>query len=73
MEKQQLEAAHEVEPMRSIQKFIRAFDKEINRFEGKLKDLIVADNSLEKRRGQLTEVAGIGIVCFIACIGAVIK
>ena len=60
MEKQHLEATHEAEPIRSIQKFIRAFDKEINRIEGKLKDLIVADNSLQKRRGQLTEVAGIG-------------
>lgn len=68
MEKQHLEAAHEVEPIRSIQKFIRAFDKEINRIEGKLKDLIVADNSLQKRREQLTEVAGIGEITASALI-----
>lgn len=40
MEKQHLEAAHETESIRSIEKFIRAFDKEIGRIEDKIKALI---------------------------------
>lgn len=48
--------------IRSIEKFIRAFDKEIGRIEGKIKALIANDNALQKRLEQLTQVEGVGLI-----------
>jgi len=62
MEKQHLEAANEAESIRSIKKFIRAFDQEIDRIEAKIKNLIATDNALQKRLEQLTQVGGIGAI-----------
>lgn len=62
MEKQHLEAAHEAESIRSIEKFIRAFDQETGRIEDKIKALIANGSALQKRLGQLTQVEGVGLI-----------
>lgn len=53
MEKQHLEAAHDPESIRSIEKFIRAFDKEIDRIEDKIRGLIAKDSALQKLLGAI--------------------
>jgi transposase len=62
MEKQHLEAANDADTIRSIKKFIKAFDKEIERIEVNIKKLIETDKALQDLRKQLTQVDGIGEV-----------
>jgi transposase len=45
-----------------LKKFIKAFDKEIERIEVNIKKLIETDNALQDLRKQLTQVDGIGEV-----------
>ena len=59
-EKHHLEASTHPDSIRSIKKFIKAFDKEIELIETKIKKLIETDKSLKKQRKQLTQVTGIG-------------
>ena len=59
-EKHHLEAAIHPDPIRSIKKFIKVFDKEIERIETKMKKLIETDKNLKKQMKQLTQVTGIG-------------
>ncbi len=62
VEKQHLEAANDPYSTRSIKKFIKTFDQEIERIEAKIKKLIEADEALQQRIKQLTQVDGIGTV-----------
>ena len=59
-EKHHLEAAIHPDPIRSIKKFIKVFDKEIELIETKIKKLIKTDENLKKQMKQLTQVTGIG-------------
>jgi transposase len=59
-EKHHLEAAIHPDPIRSIKKFIKVFDKEIELIETKMKKLIKTDKNLKKQMKQLTQVTGIG-------------
>jgi transposase len=62
MEKQHLEAANDPYATRSIKKFIKSFDQEIERIEAEIKKLIAADGALQKRIEKLIQVDGIGSV-----------
>jgi transposase len=62
MEKQHLEAANDPYATRSIKKFIKSFDQEIERIEAEIKKLIAADGALQKRIEKLIKVDGIGSV-----------
>jgi transposase len=62
MEKQHLEAANDPYTTRSIKKFIKSFDQEIERIEAEIKKLIAADDDLQKRIEKLIQVDGIGSV-----------
>ncbi len=62
MEKQHLETANDPYATRSIKKFIKAFDQEIERIEAEIKKLIAADGALQKQIEQLIQVDGIGSV-----------
>jgi transposase len=62
LEKQPLEAAKEAESIRSIKKFIGAFDQEIGRIEANINNWIATDNALQKRREQLTQAGAIGAI-----------
>lgn len=59
-EKHHLEAATHPDSIRSIKKFIKVFDKEIELIETKIKKLIETDQSLKKQMKRLTLVTGIG-------------
>ena len=59
-EKHHLEAATHPDSIRSIKKFIKVFDKEIELIETKIKKLIETDQSLKKQMKRLTQVTGIG-------------
>lgn len=61
-EKHHLEAAIDADTIRSIKKFIKAFDKEIERIETKIKKLIETENDLKQQMKQLTQVTGVGNV-----------
>ena len=62
VEKQHLEAANDPYSTRSIKKFIKSFDQEIERIEAKIKKLIETDEALQQHIEQLTQVDGIGTV-----------
>lgn len=59
-EKHHLEASSHPDTVRSINKFIKAFDKEIERIDAKMKKLIESDSFLKKFMKQLTQVTGVG-------------
>lgn len=62
IEKQHLEAVSDKESIRSIKKFIIAFDQEISRIETLIQKLITQNATLSKHRAQLGQVHGIGMV-----------
>lgn len=62
VEKQHLEAASNLESVRSIKKIIKVFDQEIVRIEALIKTLIPQNESLKTGMEQLLQVDGIGAV-----------
>ena len=61
-EKHHLEAATDLNSMHFIKKFIKAFDKEIEQIEIKIKVLIETDSTLRKQMQQRSQVTGVGNV-----------
>lgn len=62
IEKQHLETAVGSESIRSIKKFIKAFDQEIERIDVLIEELIRQDSTLKNRMRQFAEVNGIGVI-----------
>jgi transposase len=67
-EKQHLEAAHDPDAVRSIQRIIKLLDKEIERIEAQLKDALEKDPGLAKLKAKLIRVEGIGEITVLALI-----
>lgn len=68
MEKQHRESADDKHTVRSIERMIKLFDKEIERIETEIKTKIEGDDALKKRKGQLIQVNGVGEITALTLI-----